>query len=81
VSDSLEAANRARLRAGVVPGGVDRDATALTFPRIEELFVEPAYRLCAVSDGARAGDENRWSDLPERNDLLARLEVHAASET
>lgn len=81
VSESLEAANRARPRARVVPGGVDRDATALTFPRIEELFVEPGYRLCAVSDGTRAGDENWWSDLPERDDLLARLEVHAASET
>ena len=34
-----------------------------------------------MSDGTRAGDENCWSDLPERNDLLARLEVHAASET
>jgi hypothetical protein len=77
VSESPTAANLARLRARVVPGGVDRDSTALTFPRIEELFIEPGYRICAVSDGTRTGDENWWDARPVAWVPLRAVSAHA----
>lgn len=81
VSAALAVANHARLRDRVVPGGVDRDSTALTFPLIGELFIEPGYRICTAGDETRTGDESWWDARTGHDDLLDRLESHAATET
>ncbi|MEU8819458.1 NACHT domain-containing protein [Actinoplanes sp. NPDC048796] len=75
----LVRANRARLRERVVPGGVDRESTPITFPLIDDLFIEPRYRGCQVAEDTRIGDETWWAGQPLRTDLLATLGTRAGS--
>jgi hypothetical protein len=68
--EALARANRDVLGRPVVRWPVHEDRfEAITFPTVEESYINPAYRLAVADRTGRPADEAWWAGRPVRHDL------------
>lgn len=72
--------NRAALARPIVSGESQGDDTGVTFPSVEQLYVNPSYKIDVYDDvGSRPWDEEWWSRRACFDDLDVRLAAYVAS--
>ena len=72
----LERANRGVLNQPIVPMDAERYGTAVEFPTVGQIYINPRYRIVQADDNARPTDEKWWDQLPSREDLDLTLAAY-----
>ena len=65
----VERANRGVLDQRIVPTEAERYGTAVEFPEIRNIYVNPRYRIARANDDIRPADESWWDEQPSRDDI------------
>ncbi|MEV4360624.1 AAA family ATPase [Nonomuraea sp. NPDC049625] len=72
-------ANRGALREHIVAEDAVLATPELTFPALEESFVDPRYRISLSGKDQKLADENWWREQPVFGDLDLRFAAHLTS--
>lgn len=65
----VERANRGVLDQPIVPTEAERYGTAVEFPAVRQIYVNPRYRIVRATDDTRPADESWWDEAPSRDDI------------
>ncbi|GAA2331910.1 hypothetical protein [Dactylosporangium salmoneum] len=77
---AVHRANRGALAEPIVRRGTDGLGNdAVVFPAVEEIYVNPRYRIARHDSSARPGDESWWGEHAVRDDLDSLLSAHLTS--
>jgi hypothetical protein len=69
LSNIVSQANRGVLDELIVPEAVIVPAEEVIFPTVEQIFLNPRYRLSPLNDDARPSDDKWWESRPLGTDL------------
>lgn len=72
----VERANKGALGQPIVPMGVETYGTDIVFPKIDEIYINPRYRIAEASVYMRPADERWWDGRPSHDDLDLTLAAH-----
>nr|WP_141723857.1 hypothetical protein [Micromonospora carbonacea] len=73
------AANSGLLRERILPPGTAEGVTGITFPSVEEIYVEPRYKYCRLDDDSQIADEGWWEKREAYADISMFLAAHVTA--
>lgn len=76
---TVNRANLGVLTESIVPEGASAPVAQVTFPTVEQIFLNPRYRLASMGDDARPADDKWWEERPLDNNLDILLAGHVAA--
>jgi hypothetical protein len=76
---AVHRANLGRVREPVLSSDAGRFGTAVTFPTVAQMFVEPRYRITRFQGDSRVADEHWWEERRAAEDLDIMLLGHVFS--
>ncbi|WP_027344532.1 NACHT domain-containing protein [Hamadaea tsunoensis] len=79
LAETVYRVNRAVLSESIVPAAVERYGTAVEFPTIEEIYVDPSYRVAPAAEDARPADEAWWAAVEVRSNIDDLLTAYVTS--
>jgi hypothetical protein len=77
--DIVNRANLGTLTESVVPEDAIARVADVTFPTVEEIFLNPRYRLAPMGDDARPADDKWWESRELYNDLDLMVAGHVTA--
>lgn len=72
----MRRANRAVLDQPIVPMDAERYDTQVIFPPIEQIYINPRYRVAQATADVKPADETWWADQQAHDDIDLSLAGH-----
>jgi NACHT conflict system protein/NACHT domain-containing protein len=77
--DSVWRANRGFLTEPIVPAESQHRDDRVVFPQVQEIYIEPGYRVATQGADARPWDDDWWKDQPYHENLDLFLAAYATA--
>jgi hypothetical protein len=77
--DSVHRANRGALTEPIIPAEAQHRDDHVTFPSVQDIYIEPRYRVATHAQDARPWDDAWWQGRPGYDDLDMFLAAYATA--